>query len=151
RGSQDPHVATRSDGQSTGADPIGAGAVPTTSQRCSLDRKVAVTHIPRGAKHMARARTTFGAFNQGAVHTIACFNKATMDLGVNLDELIVAMQVYVNNFVVPVWSTPANLIKSTDFVPGNWAMVFLDDADQPGALAYHDLTPDGLPVSKVFV
>jgi len=22
---------------------------------------------------------------------------------------------------------------------------------QPGALAYHDLTPDGLPVSKVFV
>jgi len=30
-------------------------------------------------------------------------------------------------------------------------MVFLDDADQPGALAYHDLTPDGLPVSKVFV
>jgi hypothetical protein len=30
-------------------------------------------------------------------------------------------------------------------------MVFLDDADQPGALAYHDLTPDGLPQSKVFV
>jgi hypothetical protein len=28
-------------------------------------------------------------------------------------------------------------------------MVFLDDADQPGALAY--LTPDGLPQSKVFV
>ena len=30
-------------------------------------------------------------------------------------------------------------------------MVFLDDADQPGALAYHDLTPDGLPESKVVV
>ena len=30
-------------------------------------------------------------------------------------------------------------------------MVFLDNADQPGALAYHDLTPDGLPLSKVFV
>ena len=30
-------------------------------------------------------------------------------------------------------------------------MVFLDDADVPGALAYHDLTPDGLPQSKVFV
>lgn len=29
--------------------------------------------------------------------------------------------------------------------------MFLDDADQPGALAYHDLTPDGLPESKVFV
>src|SRR5262249_30587793 len=51
----------------------------------------------------------------------------------------------------PVWSTPANLVKSTDFIPGAWAMVFLDDADQPGALAYHDLTPDGWPLSKVFV
>ena len=30
-------------------------------------------------------------------------------------------------------------------------MVFLDNADQPDALAYHDLTPDGLPQSKVFV
>jgi hypothetical protein len=100
---------------------------------------------------MARAKTTFGAFNQGAVPTIACFNKATMALGVDLDDLIAAMQAYVNNFVVPVWSTPANLVKSTDFIQGNWAMVFLDDADQPGALAYHDLTPDGLPISKVFV
>lgn len=27
-------------------------------------------------------------------------------------------------------------------------MVFLDDADQPGAMAYYDLTPDGLPRSK---
>jgi hypothetical protein len=30
-------------------------------------------------------------------------------------------------------------------------MVFLDYADEPGALAYHDLTPSGLPLSKVFV
>src|SRR5437879_13070511 len=30
-------------------------------------------------------------------------------------------------------------------------MVFLDNPDQPDALAYHDLTPDGLPQSKVFV
>jgi hypothetical protein len=50
-----------------------------------------------------------------------------------------------------VWGTPAKLFKSTDFVKNDWAMVFLDDADQPGALAYHDLTPDGLPLAKVFV
>jgi hypothetical protein len=29
--------------------------------------------------------------------------------------------------------------------------VFLDDSDQAGALAYHDLTNEGLPISKVFV
>ncbi|WP_372522496.1 hypothetical protein [Sulfuricaulis sp.] len=93
----------------------------------------------------------FGAFNQGAVPTIACFNKATTALGVDFDALIAALQVYVDKFVAPVWGTPAKLIKSKGFVKGAWAMVFLDNADQPGALAYHDLTPDGLPQSKVFV
>ena len=96
-------------------------------------------------------KTVLGAFNQGAVPTIACFNQATTPLGVDLDALIAAMQGYINNNVVPVWGTPANLIKTNDFQPGAWAMVFLDDADQAGALAYHDLTPDGLPQAKVFV
>ena len=100
---------------------------------------------------MKTRRPTFGAFNQGGVPTIACFNKATPALGVNFDALIVAMQAFVDQQVVPVWGTPAKLIKSTGFVKGAWAMVFLDNADQPGALAYHDLTPDGLPESKVFV
>ena len=93
----------------------------------------------------------FGAFNQGELPTIACFNKATVALGVELDALIGAMQVYVDKFVAPVWGTPAKLIKTTGFHKGAWAVVFLDDADQPDALAYHDLTPDGLPQSKVFV
>jgi hypothetical protein len=34
---------------------------------------------------------------------------------------------------------------------GAWWVVFLDDSDQAGALAYHDLTSEGLPISKVFV
>ncbi|MBV8889004.1 MAG: hypothetical protein JO305_04980 [Alphaproteobacteria bacterium] len=34
---------------------------------------------------------------------------------------------------------------------GTWWVVFLDDSDQASALAYHDLTNDGLPISKVFV
>ncbi|MGA9040505.1 MAG: hypothetical protein WB421_08220 [Terriglobales bacterium] len=96
-------------------------------------------------------KPTFAAFDQGVIPTIACFNKATTALGVDFDALIAAMQDYVNNFVVPVWGTPATLIKTTDFQAGAWAMVFLDNADQPGALAYHDLTPDGLPEAKVFV
>lgn len=93
----------------------------------------------------------YGAFDQGEAPTIACFNKATVALGVDLDALIAAMQAYVDNFVAPVWGTPAKLVKTTDFQKGAWAMVFLDNADQPGALAYHDLTPDGLPEAKVFV
>jgi hypothetical protein len=93
----------------------------------------------------------FSAFNQGQIPTIACFNQATTDLGVDLDALIAAMQAYIVNFVAPVWGTPATLVQTTDFQPGAWAMIFLDDADQAGALAYHDLTPDGFPQAKVFV
>src|SRR5215469_15902031 len=96
-------------------------------------------------------KPTFSAFNQGQIPSIACFNKATTQFGVDLDALIAAMQAYIVNNVAPVWGTPANLVKTTDFQPGAWAMIFLDDADQAGALAYHDLTPDGLPQSKVFV
>ena len=93
----------------------------------------------------------FGAFNQGLTPTIACFTRATVALGVDLDALISAMQTYVDKDVAPIWGTPAQLVKTTDFQKGAWAMVFLDDADQAGALAYHDLTPDGLPEAKVFV
>ncbi len=97
------------------------------------------------------SRPTFAAFNQGQIPTIACFNKATTPLGVDLDDLIAAMQAYITNNVVPIWGTPANLVRTTDFQAGAWAMVFLDNADQAGALAYHDLTPDGFPQAKVFV
>src|SRR5947208_3224290 len=102
---------------------------------------------------MATARPTFGAFNQGVIPTIACFKDKTAKtpLGVDLNALIAALQAYVNQHVAPVWGTPAKLIKSNGFIKDAWAVVFLDDADQPGALAYHDLTPDGLPLSKVFV
>ncbi len=87
----------------------------------------------------------------GLAPTIACFNQATTPLGVDFDDLIAALQVYVDRYVAPVWGTPAKLVKSEGFLKGAWAIVFLDNADQKDALAYHDLTPDGLPESKVFV
>ena len=98
------------------------------------------------AKPLVRA-----AFNQGGVPTIACFNQATTPLGVDFNKLIAAMQAYVDQYVAPVWGTPAKLVKSKDFVKGAWGVVFLDDSDEANALAYHDLTPSGLPLSKVFV
>src|SRR6266849_10572586 len=100
---------------------------------------------------MRTYRATFGAFNQGDVPTIACFNKASVPLGVDFDALIAAMQVFVDRHVAPVWGTPAKLVKSTQLLPGHWAMVFLDHADHAHSLAVHDLTPDGMPLARVFV
>lgn len=100
---------------------------------------------------MSRHRPIAAAFDQGGIPTIACFNKATVPLGVDFAALIGALQRYVDEHVAPVWGTPAKLVRSTGFLKKAWALVLLDDADQPGALAYHDLTPAGLPLAKVFV
>jgi hypothetical protein len=85
------------------------------------------------------------------IPTIVCVNHATVPLGVDFDELVAAMQVFVDEHVAPVWGTPAKLVKARDLKPGKWAMVFVDHADHARALARHDLTPDGLPMARVFV
>src|SRR6185436_12259882 len=100
---------------------------------------------------MKRSGPKFAAFDQGQIPQIAVFNQAKTPLGLNLDALVAALQKFVTDYVVPVWGTPARLVKTKDFKKKAWALVFLDDADAEGALAYHELTPEGLPLSKVFV
>src|SRR5207247_6583557 len=70
---------------------------------------------------------------------------------VNFATLCDARQPIVDDYFVHVWGTPAQLVKTATFRKGPWAMAFLDDPDLANALGYHDLTPDGLPLSKVFV
>lgn len=102
---------------------------------------------------MPTRKTIMAAFDHGQIPTIACVNKATVPLGVDFDALIKALQKFLDTCFVPVWGTPAKLIKSNDVIAGAWAIVFLDDADVANALGYHDLTPppDVLPLSRVFV
>jgi hypothetical protein len=107
-------------------------------------------------------------FHPKQVPTIACVNMAT-DIGVNWTRLIEALNEYVK-VLAPIWGTPANVIdadcglpslrgiprnelleKLSERLKGRWGMLFLDDADEPHALGYHDLTHEGLPLSKVFV
>ena len=85
------------------------------------------------------------------VPTIACFNHAKTPLGVDFDALIAALQKFVDQHFAPVWGTPAKLVKSTGFLKGKWAMAFLDNASDAEIEGYHDVTPEGLPMAKVFV
>lgn len=98
-----------------------------------------------------RPNRSAGASARALAPTIAVFANAKTPLGLDLDRFTAAMQTFVTDHVAPVWGTPARLVRTKTFRPGAWAMVFLDVADEPDALAYHDLTPDGLPLSKVFV
>jgi hypothetical protein len=90
-------------------------------------------------------------FNQGAIPTIACFNRAKTPLGFELPQFVRVLQEYVDKHVAPVWGTPAKLVHARGFKKKAWALVFLDDADRSGPVALHDLTPDGMPFAKVFV
>src|SRR5262249_52367678 len=76
----------------------------------------------------------------------------TVPLGVAFDALIEALQAFVDQHFAPVWGTPCELVAVNDKIPaGNWGLLFTDTADVANALGYHDLTPDGLPLSHIFV
>lgn len=83
--------------------------------------------------------------------TIAYVNYAKTPLGIDLDKLVAASQKFVDTIFAPVWGAPAHLVHAATAPAGAWLMGFYDTADQAGALGYHDLAKDGLPVSKIFV
>jgi hypothetical protein len=83
--------------------------------------------------------------------TIACINKATVDLGVPFDRLTAALQTCYDQQFLPVWGYPVKLYNTKTAKPSDWQLVYFDDADTAGALGYHDLTHNGQPISKVFV
>jgi hypothetical protein len=92
-----------------------------------------------------------GAFNQGAAPVIACINRSTVYSNDDMAKLVPALRKFLDECFVPIWGTPASLTLATDDVQGAWSLVMLDDADAADALGYHDLTKDGLPISKIFV
>lgn len=84
---------------------------------------------------------------------IAVINQSTVLSDAQVSAAVPSLQTQIHRDFAPVWGTDADLT----FVagggqpgPGQWWMVVLDNSDQAGALGYHDLTPDGLPMGKVF-
>jgi hypothetical protein len=88
---------------------------------------------------------------QGGPVTVACINKATVDLGVPFDKLTAALQKCYDEQFVPVWGYPLKLYNTDVAKPSDWQFIYFDDADTAGALGYHDLTEKGQPISKIFV
>ena len=86
---------------------------------------------------------------------IAVMNESTVMSDGDVQKMLAAFDQQWNKDLRPVWGVDA---ATFTFVPkhrmpaaGSWWLVFLDNSDQAGALAYHDLTNEGLPISKVFV
>ena len=82
---------------------------------------------------------------------LAVINESTATTDANVQKMMPAFDQQWNKDLQPVWGVDT---ATFTFVPQGQAPasgVFLDDSDQADALAYHDLTDEGLPISKVFV
>lgn len=86
---------------------------------------------------------------------ITVINESTDISSADIQKMLPAFEQQWNNDLRPVWQVePATFNftqKNQAPAGGAWWLVFFDDSDQANALAYHDLTNEGLPISKVFV
>ena len=82
---------------------------------------------------------------------VCVVDKSTKQFGVAPEALVAALQRYADEHLFPVWGVTGVLELAGEVRPGALGLVLLDEADAAQALGYHDLTPDGLPMSKVFV
>jgi hypothetical protein len=88
---------------------------------------------------------------QGGLVSIACINKAKTGLGVPFDKLTAALQKCYDRHFQPVWGYPVKLYNTAEAKPADWQFIYFENADQAGALGYHELTQNGQPISKIFV
>ena len=86
---------------------------------------------------------------------IAVINESTAISDADVQNMLPAFGQQWNKDLQPIWgvdeATFTFVPKNQTPATGTWWVVFLDDSDQANALAYHDLTDQGLPISKVFV
>ncbi len=89
----------------------------------------------------------------GAGPVVAVMNESTVVSDTEAQRVMQALQVQTSRDFAPLWGQTASLV----FIPkggkppaGAWWMVLMDSSDVAGALGYHDLTSEGLPLAKVF-
>lgn len=86
---------------------------------------------------------------------IAVINESTEVSDSEIHAMLRAFRQQWNTDLKSVWgvddATFSFFAKGVRPASGAWWLVFLDNSDQADALAYHDLTDEGLPISKVFV
>jgi hypothetical protein len=84
---------------------------------------------------------------------ISVVNKSSAVSDQDVKKALPAFQKQVSRDFTPAWGIDAKLTfveKGKKPQAGSWWLVILDNSDQAGALGYHDVTQDGLPLGKVF-
>lgn len=85
---------------------------------------------------------------------IAVLNRSTVAADDEVEKLCHVLQVQANDHYAPIWGMgarvtflPKNVLTGWE---GKWNVIISDTSDEANALGYHDLTPNGLPLGKVF-
>jgi hypothetical protein len=84
---------------------------------------------------------------------VAVINASTVLKNAEVSVAVPTLQTQVHRDFAPAWGVDASLVfvpKGATPPPGAWWLTILDNSDQAGALGYHDLTNQGLPLGKVF-
>jgi len=84
---------------------------------------------------------------------VSIFNRSTVLTDSEVKAAVPALQTQVHRDFAPPWGIDADLRfvpRGKKPAPGSWWLVFLDNSDQAGALGYHDVTANELPLGKVF-
>ncbi len=87
------------------------------------------------------------------MRTVQIVNRSTVATDQQLAPIVAALQKQVTCDFAPIWDVDARLVligKTQKPDLNTWQLLILDDADQAGALGYHDMTVDGMPIGKVF-
>lgn len=84
---------------------------------------------------------------------VSIINGSTVLTDEQVKAAVPAFQLQVRRDFASAWGIDADLTfvpKKSKPAPGSWWLVILDNSDVAGALGYHDITPEGLPLGKVF-
>jgi hypothetical protein len=86
-------------------------------------------------------------------YRVSVINASTELKDEEVRKVVAALQDQVHMDLAPIWAVDAKVTfvpKSKQPDPKSWWLLILDDSDQVGTLGYHDVTPEGLPLGKVF-
>src|SRR5713226_8154164 len=84
---------------------------------------------------------------------IAIWNQSTVLEDAAVSAAIPALQTQIHRDFAPIWGVDADLAfvpKAQRPAAGSWWLIMADNSDLAGALGYHELTEEGLPLGYVF-
>ena len=84
---------------------------------------------------------------------ISLINQSSVVTDAEASKAVKALQKQVRRDFYPPWGVDADLTfvaKGKTPAAKTWWLTILDNSDEAGALGYHDVTTDGLPLGKIF-